>query len=128
MAKLFTGIQLEAVETDLASSMIAAGRIAEGRQKTFAVAQSAKHQIIRWTALHNLMYAAILENDQHTFELYRRTLEFAPLHPGMAVVYRHYAAKGLWQFGQTEQAVQEAARSAALAKRYGISNWNISQD
>lgn len=125
IAHLLPCDDVEVMEGDLASSLILVDRVEESKRRNLVLAKSARTQIARWGALHHLMYIGMLENDFSTFDFYRKTLEFAPLHAWAAVLYRFYAAQGLRHFGNVVGADQELAKAKSLANSYGIKGWHL---
>jgi hypothetical protein len=96
------------------------GDVATSKKTSLVLALSTREQPLRWASLHNLMSAAIIEQDRQMFDLYQQALELLPLHPTAVVAYRHDASNGFRSFGDHERADRELAKARELAQQHSI--------
>ena len=105
---------------DMAVSFAQMGHLSASRDANLLIAATAQEQSVRWIALINLMYTAILEGHEVAFEQYRSTLAHANMTPRSEAHYRVDAGRGLLKFGRTDLANVELARARDLAERYSM--------
>jgi hypothetical protein len=107
------------VLAQIALSFAGLGHLQASRDANLILASTAQQQEIRWNALINLMYVAILEEHELAFEQYRCSLEQASLPPRLEAIYRLDVARGFFKFGHPALAQEELSKARQLAENHG---------
>lgn len=108
------------VMADLSSAFISLGHFSAARDTNAILSMCAQDQITRWQAMINMMYAAAMEHQEDAFDLYRVTLELAPLDPWSEIYFRKAAAEGYRMFGHADLAQYQARAAYAIAEEHGM--------
>lgn len=108
------------IMVQIAISFAHLGHLAASRDANLLLASTAQEQEMRWSALTNLMYVAILEGHEPAFEYYRHLLAREHLPARIEVAYRVDAARGFLQFGRTDSITSELTRARDIAERHAL--------
>jgi len=101
----------DGVLEDIAAIFTEVGMREPARDAHLVLAATARSQLIRWTAVINLLELASMDGMEATFDAYTRELSAAPLGPWPRAHFLLFLGEGLHRFGRLE-AAEEILRDA----------------
>jgi tetratricopeptide (TPR) repeat protein len=108
------------VMNDVGRTATAAGLRSLGRAAHLAVYKFTRDRYMRWTAVINMMYLAVVEGNRELFEQYRLELLRAPIGTQLLIAYHFQVGDGYARFGEPRLAQESWARVEQLGIRYGL--------
>jgi tetratricopeptide (TPR) repeat protein len=112
----------EAILSDIATALGDAGHREAARDAHLVLSETARDTRVRWLAVGNLLVLAVEENDELSFERYRRRLEDAPLPTDLRARCQLAIGDGHRQFGNLDQAARAYATALEIAEQHSVND------